>query len=229
VPAHNVVGILRGEGEGARKAVVLGAHYDHIGGEKPAPGDTTDRINNGADDDASGCSVVLELAGALAHEGHHAHSIIFLLATGEEIGNVGADYQLLHPVVPLADTIANLNFEMLGRPDPLVGGAGKMWLTGWDQTNLGEALVAAGVAVVADPRLDQHFYERSDNIAYVRKGVVGQTFSTFNLHKDYHTVKDEADAIDFEHLTSCAREALKAVDLVVDGKLVPAFKTKPGR
>ena len=226
VPAFNVVGILRGEGAGAGKAIVLGAHYDHLGGAPSKAGDTEDHIYNGADDDASGCTVVLELAGALAKEGHHAHSIIFLLATGEEIGNVGADYQLAHPAVPIADTIANLNFEMLGRPDPLVGGAGKMWLTGWDQTNLGEALVAAGVTIAPDPRLDQNFYERSDNIAYVHKGVVGQTFSTFNLHKDYHRVSDAPDGIDFEHLTSCAQQALKAVDLVANGKIIPTFSAK---
>jgi hypothetical protein len=226
VPAFNVVGILPGEGEGAKQAIVLSAHYDHLGGEKPAAGDTADHINNGADDDASGCTVVLELAGALAHAGKHKHSIVFLLATGEEIGLVGTRYQLEHPAVPLADTLANLNFEMLGRPDPLVGGAGKMWLTGWDESNLGEALAAAGIPVCVDKRPEEHFYERSDNIAYVRKGVVGQTFSTYNLHKDYHTVKDEADAIDFEHLKTCAQTALQAVEFVANGKVVPVFKPK---
>ncbi len=227
LPAFNVVGILPGEGRGADQAIVLSAHYDHLGGEPRDEGDPVDRLYNGADDDASGCAVVLELAGALAHEGHHQHTILFLLATGEEIGLVGTDYQLDHPAVPLADTLANLNFEMLGRPDPLIGGAGKMWLTGWEESNLGAALAAAGIPVAIDPRPDQHFYERSDNIAYVHKGVVGQTFSTYNLHADYHTVKDEADAIDFNHLTGCAQTALKAVDLVANGKVVPAFKPKP--
>jgi hypothetical protein len=226
LPAFNVVGILPGEGEGAKQAVVISAHYDHLGGKKSEPGDTADHINNGADDDASGCTVVLEIAGALAHAGHHKHTLVFLLATGEEIGLVGTNYQLEHPAVPLADTLANLNFEMLGRPDPLVGGPGKMWLTGWDESNLGEALAAAGIPIEVDKRPDEHFYERSDNIAYVHKGVVGQTFSTYNLHKDYHTVKDEADAIDFEHLTTCAKTGLQAVEFVANGKVVPAFKPK---
>ncbi|MBK7641471.1 MAG: M28 family peptidase [Planctomycetes bacterium] len=225
-PAYNVVGILRGEGPGASKAIVLSAHYDHLGGAPAKPGDTQDHINNGADDDASGCSVVLELAGALAREPHRAHTIVFLLATGEEIGLVGTDYQIAHPAVPLEDTLANLNFEMLGRPDPLVGGAGKMWLTGWDETNLGAALEAAGIPIAVDPRPSENFYQRSDNIAYVHKGVVGQTFSTYNMHRDYHTVKDEADAIDFEHLTSCAQTALRAVDLVASGKVTPVFTPK---
>ena len=229
VPAYNVVGILKGDGPGASKAIVLSAHYDHLGGEKPVEGDATDRINNGADDDASGCSVVLELAGALAQKKPRAHSIVFLLATGEEIGLVGTNYQIAHPAVPLADTLANLNFEMLGRPDPLVGGAGKMWLTGWEESNLGPAFAAAGIPIEIDKRPEESFYTRSDNIAYVHKGVVGQTFSTYNLHKDYHHVTDEADAIDFEHMTQCARTALQAVELVVDGKVVPAFTPKPKR
>jgi hypothetical protein len=227
LPAFNVVGILPGEGAGAKQAIVLSAHYDHLGGEPKHEGDSVDRIYNGADDDASGCSVVLELAGALAHEGHHKSSIVFLLATGEEIGLVGTNYQIEHPFVPLADTLANLNFEMLGRPDPLVGGAGKMWLTGWNESNLGEALAAAGIPVAVDPRPDQRFYTRSDNYAYVLKDVVGQTFSTYNLHADYHTAADEADKIDFEHLTTCAQISLQAVDLVANGKVVPAFKPKP--
>jgi len=226
LPAFNVVGILPGDGDGARQAVVISAHYDHLGAKKNVTDEKADRINNGADDDASGCTVVLELAGALASAGKHKHSIVFLLATGEEIGLVGTNYQLEHPAVPLADTIANLNFEMLGRPDPLVGGAGKMWLTGWDESNLGEALAAAGIPICVDKRPDEHFYERSDNIAYVRKGIVGQTFSTYNLHKDYHTVKDEADGIDFEHLTTCAKTGLQAVEFVANGKVVPAFKPK---
>jgi Peptidase family M28 len=223
--AFNVVGLLRGTGPGANKAIVLSAHYDHLGEVQNAPAGA-DHVNNGADDDASGCSVVLELAGALAQEGKHEHSIVFLLATGEEIGLVGTNYQLEHPAVPLADTLANLNFEMLGRPDPLVGGAGKMWLTGWDESNLGAALAAAGIPVAIDPRPTEHFYERSDNIAYVMKGVVGQTFSTYNMHTDYHTAADEADKIDFEHLTQCAKTALAAVDLVANGKVVPAFSAK---
>jgi hypothetical protein len=229
LPAFNVVGILPGAGEGAKKAVVLSAHYDHLAVKQLPAGETGDRIHNGADDDASGCSVVLELAGALAQRKPRAHSIVFLLATGEEIGLVGTNYQIAHPAVPLADTLANLNFEMLGRPDPLVGGAGKMWLTGWDETNLGPALVEAGIPIEVDKRPEEDFYHRSDNIAYVLKGVVGQTFSTYNLHKDYHKVSDEADAIDFEHLTSCARTALEAVELVVNGKVVPAFTPKPKR
>lgn len=223
LPAYNVLGILRGQGGTAARTLVLSAHYDHLGEDTNAKEPGADRIFNGADDDASGCAVVLELAGALAAAKQRAHSVVFLLATGEEIGLVGTRYYLEHPTVPLANTLANLNFEMLGRPDPLVEGAGRMWLTGWDQTNLGDAFAKAGVPVALDPRPKEHFYERSDNYAFVMQGVIGQTFSTYNLHEDYHHVSDEADRIDFEHLTQCARAAAAAVELVVDGRVVPAW------
>ena len=223
LPAYNVVGLLRGEGPSAARAVVLSAHYDHLAQDNNATEPGADRIFNGADDDASGCAIVLELAGALAARKPRAHSVVFLLATGEEIGLVGTRYYLEHPAVALAETLANLNFEMLGRPDPLVEGAGHMWLTGWDQTNLGEAFAKAGLPVAVDPRPKEHFYERSDNYAFVTRGVIGQTFSTYNLHTDYHHVSDEADKIDFEHMTQCARASAEAVTLVVDGRVVPAW------
>ncbi len=220
VTSSNVVGRIRGRArDGAERAVVLSAHYDHIAhGHAPsAPGEDT--IYNGADDDASGVAVVLELAGALARGERPDHGVIVLLATGEEIGLLGTKEYLDRPVVPLERTIANLNFEMLGRPDQKAGGPGVMWLTGDDQSNLGAALRKQGIRVVPDPRPEQHFYERSDNYAFVLRGVIGQTFSTYDLHGDYHRPSDEADTLDYEHLAACAREAEKAVRLVVSGAL----------
>src|ERR1051325_6582628 len=103
LPAFNVLGILRGSGSGADQAIVLSAHYDHLDGKEHTGVDAKDRVMNGADDDASGCSVVLELAGVLAHEKAREHTVVFLLATGEELGNVGTKYYLAHPVVPLTN------------------------------------------------------------------------------------------------------------------------------
>ena len=148
---------------------------------------------------------------------------MFLLATGEEVGLLGTSYYLEHPAEPLDHTVANLNFEMIGRPDPKIGGAGAMWLTGYELTNLGAAFTAAGIAIHVDPRPEQHFFQRSDNYAFVREGVVGQTFSTFNLHADYHHVTDEADRLDYAHMESCVREAYRAVKLVADGTLTPSW------
>jgi hypothetical protein len=228
VRAFNVVGRISGVGlpgepDLAKEAVVVSAHYDHLP-PKPAPKPPEkagDLIYNGADDDASGCAAVLEIAGALGAGAKPARTVIFLLATGEEEGLLGTDVYIDHPVVPLEKTVANLNVEMIGRPDPLVGGTGQVWLTGFDETDLGRACAEAGLPVKPDPRLDQHFYERSDNYAFVQRQVIGQTFSTYNMHEDYHHTSDEADRIDFAHMEGCTSAILKAVRLVVDGKLRP--------
>lgn len=235
-PAFNVVGRIPGAGLAgepalAEEAVVVSAHFDHLGvrGNASDPGHDSatseDRIYNGADDDASGCAAVLEIAGALAAGPKPARTVIFLLATGEELGLLGTRHYLDHPVVPLEKTIANLNVEMIGRPDALVGGPGKLWLTGFERTDLGPACSQADLAVLADPRPDQHFFERSDNYAFVQRGIVGQTFSTYDLHADYHHVTDEADRLDYDHMESCVRSVLGAVRLVTNGKLGPRWNT----
>jgi hypothetical protein len=232
-PAFNVVGLIPGAGLAgepglASEAVVISAHYDHLGvregGPEPEGGAAAeDRIYNGADDDASGCAAVLEVAGALASGKKPARTVIVLLATGEEFGLLGTLHYLDHPAVPLEKTIANLNVEMIGRPDALVGGPGKLWLTGFERTDLGPACAKAGLVVVQDPRPDEHFFERSDNYAFVMRGIVGQTFSTYDLHEDYHHVSDEADRLDYDHMQLCVQSVLGAVRLVTDGLLRPSW------
>jgi hypothetical protein len=240
----NVVACIRGAGtsskpELAREALVVTAHYDHLDPKHGHEGDAgadpnADTIYNGADDDASGVVAVLEIAGAMAAAKPSARTVVFALVTGEEIGMLGTEEYLDHPFVPLADTVANLNFEMIGRPDPSVGGAGHLWLTGFELTNLGPAFAAAKLAILPDPYPKEHFYERSDNIAFVNRGVVGQTLSSYNLHKDYHTPRDEVDKIDFAHMEGCTKAGLAAVQLIASGELTPQWskdlpKRKPRR
>ena len=230
VPSFNVVARLRareeaGEGHVAREALVVSAHYDHIGTRAPreGDGDGEDLIFNGADDDASGVACVLEVAEAMAQGPAPVREVLFLLATAEEMGIVGTSYYLDHPATPLEQTICNLNFEMVGRPDAKAGGPGKLWFSGGERTNLLAAFQGAGLAVVQDPYPEQRFFERSDNIVFVRRGIVGQTFSTYDLHEDYHRVSDEADTLDFEHMEGCARAGLAAVRLVADGEVTPEW------
>ena len=228
---RNVIGRIDGVGtkerpELAETALVLSAHYDHIGLDAGAA-EGADRVHNGADDDASGCAMMLEIAGVLAAGEAPARDVLVFFATAEEIGLLGTEYYLDHPLAPLDKTVANLNFEMVGRPDPKAGGVGKLWFTGHDRTNLQAAYSAAGLAIVPDPYPDQSFFERSDNYAFVKRGVVGQTLSSYNLHKDYHHVSDEVALIDFEHLELATREALHAVRMVADGSVEPLWL--PGR
>jgi hypothetical protein len=223
-PAVNVVGLLRGsdpalEGE----AIVVTAHYDHLG---IGPAVNGDSIYNGADDDASGTVAVMEIARALARaRPAPKRTVVFLLVTGEERGLLGTRWYLDHPVVPLARTVANLNIEMIARPDSLAGGSGKAWLTGYDRSTMGVMLRDAGIPIVPDPRLEQHFFERSDNIAFARRGIPAHTLSSFNLHADYHEPSDEASRADPAHMARVIAAAARAVALLADG---PAPAWTPG-
>ncbi|MFT5197554.1 MAG: hypothetical protein ACI87O_000193 [Planctomycetota bacterium] len=224
---NNVVGVIPGVGttedpDLAKQVIVISAHYDHIG-MKSDEGTGEDLVHNGADDDASGVVVLLELAEALAAGEAPARTIVFLLAAAEEKGILGTKYFVDNPPFPLEQIVCNLNLEMLGRPDELVGGSGKLWLSGFERSNLGPMFQEAGIPVLADKRPEMSFFSRSDNIVFVRKGVVGQTLSSYNMHKDYHQVSDEMATIDFEHMAGTARGALAAALLLSNAKDRPSW------
>ncbi|MDQ6830969.1 MAG: M20/M25/M40 family metallo-hydrolase [Gemmatimonadota bacterium] len=225
--AVNVLGILPGGDPKMREQVVLvDAHYDHLGIGRPVNGDA---IYNGADDDASGTTGVVEIARALAKGPRPKRTIIFAATTGEEVGLLGTQWYIDHPARPLASMVANLEIEMIGRPDSLAGGAGKAWLTGFDRSTMGEKLAAAGIAIVADPRPDQQFFQRSDNIAFAMKGIPAHTLSTYNMHTDYHTPADDISRVDFPHMTAVINSALAAVRVLANDA-APTWKPngRPG-
>lgn len=136
----------------------------------------------------------------------------------------GTDWWVENPTVPLERVVANLNLEMLGRPDELLSGPGQAWLTGFERTNLGERLTELGVVVAADPRPELRLFVRSDNVVFVRKGIVGQTLSTGGDNPNYHRVTDEVDTLDLDHLTGCAQLALRAARALADGSVTPEWR-----
>jgi hypothetical protein len=210
----NVVGIIRGTDPALRdSAVVMGAHHDHIGIRS---GVTPDSINNGADDDASGVVTVLQIGRALARV-RPKRTIVLATFTGEEGGGSGSRRYLASPVVPLARTTAQMQVEMIARPDSLAGGFGKAWLTGYERSTMGDMLKANGIPIVADPRPCQSFFSRSDNIRFARIGIPAHTLSSFNLHTDYHQVGDEASKADIAHMTEVIRAAVRAARILADG------------
>jgi len=225
----NVVGRIRGRGtdekpELAREVVLLSAHYDHLGVRPPPRGrERDDSIFNGADDDASGCAALLELAQAFASGKPPARTLVVLFTTGEESGGTGMARYMSAPAEALEVTVADLNLEMLGRADELAGGPGRLWLTGFERSNLGPAWQAQGLAIVADPRPEQSFFMRSDNFPLALQGVVAQSLSSFDMHRDYHRPSDEADRLDFEHLEAAARLAFRAAATLADGSLQPTW------
>jgi hypothetical protein len=214
-PSVNVVGVLRGTDPAVRdSAVLIDAHYDHLGIGAPVAGDS---IYNGADDDASGVVAVLEIARALAAGPAPRRTVIFATTTGEEVGLLGTRWYLRHPVVPIAQMSANMEIEMIGRPDSAAGGPGRGWLTGFDRSTMGEIFARAGLPIVADTRLDQHFFERSDNIAFARRGVPAHTLSSYGLHDDYHKPSDDIAHVDIAHMTTLIRAGAAAARLLADG------------
>ena len=214
-PSVNVVGVLRGADPAVRdSAVLIDAHYDHLGIGRAVNGDS---IYNGADDDASGVVAVLQIARALTSGPRPRRTVIFAATTGEEVGLLGTRWYLRHPVVPVAQMSANLEIEMIGRPDSLAGGRGRAWLTGFERSTMGETFARAGLPIGADKRLDQQFFERSDNIAFARLGVPAHTLSSYNMHTDYHEPSDDLAHVDIPHMTAVIRAGAAAARLLADG------------
>ena len=209
----NALGLLRGSDPQAGKEVILlTAHLDHLGLGEAVNGDS---IYNGADDDASGTTAVLELARSLSHGPRPKRSILFVLFGSEELGGYGNAYFLEHPPVALTQIVANLEFEMIGRPDPALK-AKTLWLTGYERSNLGPTLAQHGAAISADPHPDEHFFQRSDNFALAKRGIVAQTVSSFGLHKDYHQPSDDLAHIDFDFVTHSINSMIEPVRWLAD-------------
>ena len=218
----NAVGRIAGSDPQLSKDVILlSAHIDHIGARPNAPAGS-DAINNGADDDASGSIAILELAEAMMRGARPKRTLVFAWFGSEETGGTGSRYFADKPVVPLDTIIANLQFEMIGRPDEKVP-AHTLWLTGYERSNLGPELAKRGAKLVQDPHPDQSFFTRSDNIQFARRGVIAHTVSSFGLHKEYHTPADEIGKVDFAHMTDAIRSMVEPIRWLASASFKPAW------
>ncbi|MEP3479772.1 MAG: M28 family peptidase [Fuerstiella sp.] len=208
---RNVFGVVRGsDPQLSKTAIIVTAHLDHIGTRQFGP----DRINNGADDNATGVAAVLAMAEAVAAMPEPPkRSIIFGTFWGEESGLLGSKAYAKDPLWPLDQTIANVNFEMLGRPE--ADAKGKVWMTGWKHSNLGEIMnqgsLRAGVEVFNRTDVGEMLYTRSDNYSFVQKGVIAHSFSAGSLHSDYHQPTDEWEKLDFDHMTKVSQGLLSGL------------------
>jgi Zn-dependent M28 family amino/carboxypeptidase len=216
----NAVGILRGRDASQKKnAILLSAHLDHLGVGAPVNGDN---IYNGADDDASGTTAVLELARVLGQGPKPRRSVIFALFGSEEKGGLGSSFFREHSPLPLPDIAANVEFEMIGRADPKVPDD-TLWLSGWERSNLGPELASHGAKLVADPHPEQNFFQRSDNYVLAKKGVVAQTASSYGLHDDYHQPSDDIAHIDFQHMTTAIASLIRPMEWLVNTDFRPQW------
>jgi hypothetical protein len=206
----NTIGRITGRDPRLKDEVILlSAHMDHLAPRPNAPAGA-DNIFNGADDDASGSIAVLELAEEMSKGPKPKRTVVFSWFGSEETGGAGSGYFVDKPVVPLDRLVAQLQFEMLGRPDPKVP-PHTLWLTGYERSNLGAELAKRGAKLVQDPHPDMSFFTRSDNIRFARRGVIAHTVSSYGLHKEYHTPEDEIRLIDFAHMTDAIRSMVAPI------------------
>lgn len=222
-PVRNVIGILRGsDPELSKQAIIVSAHLDHIGrlsGDRQG-----DVINNGADDNATGVTAVVTLADAFAAlKPQPRRSLIFMTFWGEEKGLLGSKYYAENPLWPLDQTVANINIEMIGRPE--VDAEGKSWGTGWTRSSLGTQMAAgasrAGVTIFHREDVSEMLYTRSDNYSLAQKGVIAHSFSAGSLHSDYHQPGDEIDKLDMPHMTLIIQGLFAGILPIADGELTP--------
>ena len=203
--APNVIGVLEGSDPKLKQEYVFfTGHMDHIGvagpGNPACRAVGADSICNGADDDASGTTAVIEAAEAFSRlTPRPKRSLVFMTVSGEEKGLWGSEYFAEHPTVPLSNIVADLNSDMVGRnwKDTIA-------VIGKEHSDLGRTLnrVAAAhpelrMTPIDDIWPQENFYFRSDHYNFARKGVPILFF--FNgTHPDYHQVSDELAKIDAE-------------------------------
>ncbi len=212
----NVLAMLPGRGAAAAdgrpaisptETIVLGAHYDHLGyggTNSAAPGEHA--IHHGADDNASGTALLIEVARMLAAEGPFPRRIVCAAFSGEERGLLGSSHYTANPAVPLADTVAMVNLDMVGRLDKntvIIHGTG----TGKGLDALVDRLVAAGGFEVAK---EPGGFGPSDHASfYAKKIPVLHVFT--GSHADYHRPTDTADKINYDGMVRLAKLVAAAV------------------
>ena len=213
----NVVGVLRGADPDLRgEAVVVGAHYDHLGRGvvgSLAPG--TGAIHNGADDNASGVAGLLELAEAFAAD-PPARSLVFLAFGGEELGTLGSQHWTKSPLWPLEETVAMVNLDMIGRMRDALTVYGTGTSSAWP--TILDSLAAAGKA----PELERvpDGYGPSDHAAFYGAGIPVIALFT-GTHEEYHRPGDDPETIRARGTERVVRLAKALVAAVAAGRPIP--------
>ena len=211
VDGVNVAAISEGTSD-KDEYILISAHYDHIGKKGKD-------INNGADDNASGTSTVLEIAEAFAEARKqgltHSRNVMFLLVTGEEKGLLGSQYYVENPLAPINESIVNINIDMVGRiHEKYKDNPEYIYVIGSDRLStelhhVNELVNQKYARLTLDYQYNDksdpnRFYYRSDHYNFARKGIPAIFF--FNgTHEDYHRPTDTAEKIQFEKMSLVAQ------------------------
>jgi len=208
--SENILAFIEGS-EKPDEVIVISAHYDHVGMSKG-------EIYNGADDDGSGTVALLEIAEAfeMAKKSGNGpkRSILFLHVTGEEHGLLGSKYYSENPIFPLANTVVDLNIDMIGRCDPDNCGKEYVYVIGSEMlsTELKKISEQANKETVNlelnykydDPNDTERLYYRSDHYNFAKNGIP-VAFYFDGIHADYHKPTDTPDKIDYVALRKRAQ------------------------
>ena len=230
----NVVGVIPGKSK-AREIVLFSAHYDHLGKTQASKQKnklhahvtnnstpvTHDHIYNGADDDASGTTAVINLAQYYANLKNNERTLMFVAFAGEEIGGLGSRF--FSEQIDADNIVAMLNIEMIGKPSRF--GQGKIWMTGYERSNLAKILNKNLVneQIHPDPYPDQNLFYRSDNATLARAGVAAHSFSSSQIDIDqhYHQVSDQVETLGLESMTRVINTIATAAISLVNGADLP--------
>ncbi len=206
--SRNVVGLIRGENPNLQdEYVILTAHFDHVGVGKQGGGAYTaeDSIFNGARDNAIGTAALLNAAKDLAHR-RPDRSVLCLAVTGEEMGLLGSKYYVDHPLVPLNQTIFNLNTDGAGYDN-----TDAITIIGYDRVGVedvfDDVVQIYKMQIIADPAPEQNLFDRSDNVNFAAKGIPAPTISpgvtgfTEEVMKYYHQAIDNPEGLDYDYIT----------------------------
>lgn len=215
----NVVAVLPGN-KLKNEYVVFSGHYDHIGIGKTENGDS---IYNGANDDASGITAIIELAKHFKAKKSNERTLIFAAFTAEEVGGFGSQYfsKQLSP----EKVIAMFNIEMIGTDSKW--GKNSAYITGYEKTNMGDILqknlAGSGFTFHPDPYPDQQLFYRSDNATLARLGVPAHTISTSKMDNEpnYHKASDEVKTLDLVNMTEIIKSIGISAQTIISGKDTP--------
>jgi Zn-dependent M28 family amino/carboxypeptidase len=206
---RNVIAVLPGS-DPARsgEAVVIGAHYDHVGhgGRLSVSPERAGEIHNGADDNASGTAAIIEMAHAAAgQQQRFPRTLIFIAFAGEERGLLGSAHYVKDPTISTAKTVAMLNLDMVGRS------RGSVDVSGLDVSpSLEQDLKAAMQSAAPDLRVRREGpgAGRSDDSSFIDRGIPAINFFT-GFHDDYHRPGDDWEKIDTAGTRQVATLALE--------------------
>ena len=223
VNVPNVIGVISGTDPILRdEYVLLTAHFDHVGAgsEGGQAYSAEDSIFNGARDNGIGTIALLGAVRALSAQ-PPKRSVVCMAVNAEEMGLLGSAYYADNPLIPLNQTVFNLNTDGAGYSDTTAISILGMTRVGAEE-ELQAAADALGFKVYVDPAPEQNLFDRSDNVSFARKGIPAPTFSpgfdAFNpeIFKYYHQTRDEVETLNWNYVARFSRAYAHAARLIAN-------------